>query len=146
MSDPSSVQEPAPPPQPPRPVQSPRLHEAGRGSQSQLEADELYARQLAEHYNRPADYGDRTRGTSYNTRSHAPHLARPKKETGLKPNELYDDREHSFLDGLSNPLSYMWTSLTPVQTTYPSFETTSGKVSSRPSQRSIVLSPISRRR
>ncbi|KAK5168305.1 ubiquitin-binding protein cue5 [Saxophila tyrrhenica] len=45
MSDPSFVaeQEPAAPPRPPRPAQ--------REPVSQLEADERYARQLAEHYN-----------------------------------------------------------------------------------------------
>lgn len=83
MTDPDAVkddeQEEAPPPPPPRPA---------AGHLSQMEADEQYARQLAEHYDRAG--------------SHAPREPRPyarnRNETGLKPNELYDDREHSFLD------------------------------------------------
>ncbi|KAF2651758.1 hypothetical protein K491DRAFT_696200 [Lophiostoma macrostomum CBS 122681] len=80
MSDPSFKAEEAPPPQPPRPSQ-PR---------SQLEADELYARQLAEHYQTQQGYGSRGRGE-------AP-MPRGRQQTGLKPNELYDDKEHSFFD------------------------------------------------
>ena len=102
MSDPGAAQEPAPPPQPPRPVQSPRPPGTGRATQSQLEADELYARQLAEHYNGSTGYNTNQRSASYGSRGQEPHPARPKKETGLRPNELYDDREHSFLDGMSN--------------------------------------------
>jgi len=49
----------------------------------------MYARQLAEHYGGPRRIsGERE-----------PTLPRRKTDTGLKPNELYDDREHSFLDG-----------------------------------------------
>src|SRR3954451_5529721 len=84
MSDPSAQVEPTPPPQPPRP-----RTDATSTPQTQLEADELYARQLAEHYNDSTSYGG----------SREPPLPRPRKETGLKPNELYDDREHSFIDG-----------------------------------------------
>ncbi|KAF2838784.1 hypothetical protein M501DRAFT_1052376 [Patellaria atrata CBS 101060] len=82
MSDPSfQAEDQAPPPQPPRPNQS----------RSQLESDELYARQLAQHYQTSSHgYGGRERGE--------PPLPRPKKQTGLKPNELYDDKEHSFFD------------------------------------------------
>lgn len=47
MSDPDAVREPTPPPQPPRPQAQQRV---GSTPQSQLEADEQYARQLAEHY------------------------------------------------------------------------------------------------
>lgn len=43
MTDPSAAEQDAPPPKPPRPT----------AAQRQLEADEMYARQLAEHYNRP---------------------------------------------------------------------------------------------
>lgn len=84
MSDPDFQAEEAPPPQPPRPTQ-PR---------SQLEADELYARQLAEHYDSTGGYegfGSRSRGD--------PPLPRRHKDSGLKPSELYDDRDHSFFDG-----------------------------------------------
>lgn len=48
MSDPDANQEPPPPAQPPRP-QAP-TQTANPAARSQLEADELYARQLAEHY------------------------------------------------------------------------------------------------
>lgn len=82
MSDPNFKGEEAPPPQPPRPSQ-PR---------SQLEQDEIYARQLAEHYQSSSQgYGSRTRGD--------PPLPGQRRQTGLKPNEMYDDREHSFFDG-----------------------------------------------
>ncbi len=87
MSDPDAVQnepqrEPAPPPPPPRPV--------GRAPMTQVEADELYARQLAEQYENVAAYEARTtnRGPGGPIRRQA---------TGLKPNEMYD-REHSFID------------------------------------------------
>ncbi|KAF2202249.1 hypothetical protein GQ43DRAFT_316349 [Delitschia confertaspora ATCC 74209] len=83
MSDPNfKAEEAAPPPQPPRPSQQ----------RTQLEADELYARQLAEHYQTSYQqgHGSRSRGE--------PPMPQRRKETGLKPNELYDDREHSFFD------------------------------------------------
>ncbi len=94
MSDPDSQRDPAPPPQPPRPVQHPLG--ATSTAQSQLEADEQYARQLAEHYSGAGAYGVPPRSGSRD-----PPLPRPKKDTDLKPNELYDDREHSFIDGTS---------------------------------------------
>ena len=97
MSDPDSQVEPTPPPQPPRPV--PQTVGATTTAQSQLEADEQYARQLAEHYSGAGAYSAAPRTTSRGRRD--PALLRPKRETGLKPNELYDDREHSFLDGMS---------------------------------------------
>ncbi|KAF3766130.1 hypothetical protein M406DRAFT_290512 [Cryphonectria parasitica EP155] len=85
MSDPDAVQhdaaEETPPPQPPRP----------QNTQSQLEADEAYARRLAEHYESSA-YEARTSNRG------PPSQPRRRQETGLKPNELYDDREHSFID------------------------------------------------
>lgn len=86
MSDPDALQHDAddempPPPQPPRPA----------NAQSQLEADEAYARRLAEHYESAA-YEARTSSSRDGP-------ARPRRQqTGLKPNELYDDREHSFID------------------------------------------------
>ncbi|OCK78043.1 hypothetical protein K432DRAFT_418238 [Lepidopterella palustris CBS 459.81] len=81
MSDPDFKEEEAPPPKPPRPTQ-PR---------SQLEADELYARQLAQHYQSTSQgYGSRERGE--------PPMPRRRQDTGLKPNELYGDKEHSFFD------------------------------------------------
>ena len=95
MSDPESQKEPTPPPQPPRPIHSP----IGPTStaRTQLEADELYARQLAEHYGGSETYGGGQRSGSRGRREQP--VPRPKKDTGLKPNELYDDRDHSFFDG-----------------------------------------------
>lgn len=87
MSDPDAVQnepaeESAPPPQPPRPT-------GARAQMSQLEADELYARQLAEHYDNVNAYEGRTanRGPG----------GRPQGQAGLRPAEDYE-REHSFID------------------------------------------------
>ncbi|KAF2107985.1 hypothetical protein BDV96DRAFT_653195 [Lophiotrema nucula] len=79
MSDPSFKAEEAPPPQPPRPTQ--------QQPRSQLEQDEIYARQLAQHYE-----------NSYAQGRGDPSIPQRRQQTGLKPNELYDDREHSFFD------------------------------------------------
>ncbi|KAK5997815.1 CUE domain-containing protein 5 [Cladobotryum mycophilum] len=81
MTDPDAVKnEPqeVPPPQPPRPNQR---------QMSQLEADELYARQLAEHYDNVGAYEARTsnRGAG----------ARPR---GQPRTQLEEERERSFLD------------------------------------------------
>lgn len=92
MTDPDAVQrEEQPPPPPPRPVAEP--HGLSSTSQSQLEADEEYARQLAQQYENVGSYEARTSSRS------APggYSSRPRQETGLKPNEMYD-KEHSFLD------------------------------------------------
>ncbi|OTA83596.1 hypothetical protein M434DRAFT_24746 [Hypoxylon sp. CO27-5] len=88
MSDPDAVQndpvqEEIPPPQPPRPT-------GARSPMSQLEADELYARQLAQHYDNVGAYEARTT-------NRGPGGQYRQQETGLKPNEMYD-REHSFID------------------------------------------------
>jgi hypothetical protein len=81
MSDPSFKADEAPPPKPPRPAQQPR---------SQVEQDEIYARQLAEHYESGYQgHSSRSRGD--------PRLPGQRRETGLKPNELHDDG-HSFFD------------------------------------------------
>jgi len=86
MSDPDAVQndtrEPAPPPPPPRPANRPAL--------TQLEADELYARQLADHYDNVGAYEARTMNRS-------PGGQYRRQATGLKPNEMYE-REHNFID------------------------------------------------
>ncbi|OAX84924.1 hypothetical protein ACJ72_00710 [Emergomyces africanus] len=87
MSDPSAQVE-MPPMMPPRP---PRKDSP---TQRQLEADEMYARQLAEHY---SGGGQRHRAPE-SSWDHEPQLPRQHRETGLKPNELYDDREHNFFD------------------------------------------------
>lgn len=86
MSDPDAAQE-TPPPKPPRPT----------AQQRQLEQDEMYARQLAEHYNavtpRP-NYGP--------PRGQGPPLVsqgynRPSGQ--FRGGEDPDDKEHSFFDG-----------------------------------------------
>ncbi|PVI03196.1 hypothetical protein DM02DRAFT_652816 [Periconia macrospinosa] len=82
MSDPSFKAEEAPPPQPPRPTQQPR---------SQLEQDEIYARQLAEHYeSNYAGQGSRSRGDG------APGRRRQDQQD---PND-----ERSFLDEVAEEL------------------------------------------
>lgn len=85
MTDPESQSDAPAPPQPPRPTQQ----------QRQMEQDERYARQLAAHYQQRAEgyqgYGSRGQGD--------PPLPPRRAQTGLKPNEMYDDREHSFFDG-----------------------------------------------
>ncbi|KAB5582649.1 hypothetical protein GE09DRAFT_1211285 [Coniochaeta sp. 2T2.1] len=88
MTDPDAVRadDEQPPPPPPRP--------AAAAPVSQLEADELYARRLAEQYENSGAYEART---SHSSRSSG-QMPRGRQQTGLKPNELYDDREHSFLD------------------------------------------------
>jgi hypothetical protein len=70
------------PPQPPRP--------RGQGQLSQMEADELYARQLSEHYDTVGDYERRTSNKSGRQQQHQQQQRR----------NTYDDdgREHSFID------------------------------------------------
>lgn len=89
MSDPNAAIE-VPPPQPPRP-QAQRI---GSTPRSQLESDEQYARQLAEHYEGSSSYGPHgPRGVSRGA------YPQGRKQTGLKPNEMYgEEDEHSFLD------------------------------------------------
>lgn len=88
MTDPDAVQRDQPPPQPPRPAADP----LGPTStdRSQLEADELYARQLAEHYENVGAYEART--------SNRGHQHRGRQQTGLGPQDDPYDREHSFID------------------------------------------------
>ncbi|KAG5919032.1 hypothetical protein E4U42_006626 [Claviceps africana] len=79
MTDPDAVREEpeeVPPPQPPRPQ--------GRTQMSQVEADELYARQLAERYDNIGAYEARTSSGNRNAQS----------------NHAWDgdEREHSFID------------------------------------------------
>lgn len=92
MSDPDSQVEPTPPPQPPRRTQSPLA--ATTTAQSQLAADEQYARQLAEHYNGAAAY-EAPRSGSRGGQQNAP--LRPQQNS--RPSDGYDDRERSFIDG-----------------------------------------------
>jgi hypothetical protein len=103
MSDPEAhhEEEPAPPPKPPRPARTPTGLSDTSTPLTQLEADELYARQLAEHYNAPS-----YRPTQRGAQDASQRPPRPKKEMGLKPNELYD-KDHSFIDGKSLYLGYL---------------------------------------
>jgi hypothetical protein len=100
MSDPDSQQrEPPPPAQPPRPARTAPAPAPTSTTQSQLEADELYARQLAEHYSGAGNYGDDgQRRSSSGWGRREPQLPRQQREAGLKPNEMYDD-DHSFVNG-----------------------------------------------
>ncbi|KAM3506828.1 hypothetical protein MY10362_002156 [Beauveria mimosiformis] len=78
MTDPDAAKnepEEQPPARPPRPQ--------GQAPISQVEADELYARQLAEHYDNVGAYEARTSSLNRNGRPRNPED---------------DDREHSFLD------------------------------------------------
>ncbi|KAF7953174.1 hypothetical protein EAE96_006390 [Botrytis aclada] len=89
MSDPDAAIE-VPPPQPPRP----QAQRAGSTPRSQLESDEQYARQLAEHYEGSSSYGPH--GARGGSRGAYPQ---GRKQTGLKPNETYgEEDEHSFFD------------------------------------------------
>lgn len=75
MTDPNSQTEDVPPAKPPRPTTS----------QRQVEADEMYARQLAEHYNRRA----------------APrHFDDDEEARYRQGRESDDEREYSFFDGM----------------------------------------------
>ncbi|KAL8927751.1 MAG: hypothetical protein Q9208_002166 [Pyrenodesmia sp. 3 TL-2023] len=91
MSDPDAQKdEPSPPPQPPRRPTAPTST-----AQSQLAADEQYARQLAEHYNGAAAYGAPRSGS----RGRQGQPVTGWQRTGSKQNEAYDDdRERSFID------------------------------------------------
>lgn len=93
MSDPDAQRnEPTPPPQPPRRPTAPTST-----AQSQLAADEQYARQLAEHYNGAAAYGGPRGGSRVRQN---PTVTGPKK-TGSRQYEAYDEeRERSFIDGM----------------------------------------------
>ncbi|KAK5129319.1 hypothetical protein LTR08_003599 [Meristemomyces frigidus] len=85
MSDPDFKPEEAPPPQPPRPKQ--------RAPQNQLEADEMYARRLADQYSNAHRGQGQSHGQhSYNQRD--PGRRGPNQQRDYDE----DDREHSFFD------------------------------------------------
>jgi len=87
MTDPDAVQhEQPPPPKPPRPV--PEAVAAGSTPQDQLEADELYARQLAQHYENVGAYEQRTSNRGY----------APRTSSRPQPADAEGDRERSFMD------------------------------------------------
>ncbi|KAI5244555.1 hypothetical protein E4T43_03806 [Aureobasidium subglaciale] len=83
MSDPDFKPEEAPPPQPPRPTQA----------QRQLDSDEQYARQLAQHFQSES----RPRHTMRDEDDRGPPL--PNRPRQQRPGPGEDDREYSFFDG-----------------------------------------------
>lgn len=93
MTDPEAVQQEQPPAMPPRPPRKPTTT-----NQSQLDADEMYARQLAEHYNalpaRTQPEQRQQRPDRYNSDLQGSRTGRP----GANPNP--DDYHwRSFIDG-----------------------------------------------
>lgn len=86
MTDPNAEPD-LPPAKPPRPSQH-----ATSTARSQLEADELYARQLSEHYNRrePSYRGDDEHQYQQSRDSNNP-----------------EERDYSFFDGMSSNLSLL---------------------------------------
>jgi hypothetical protein len=97
MTDPESQREPDPPAMPPRP---PRNAPAPQGEMSQMDADEMYARQLQEHYSNAQPRGGRT--GSYNEHLQGSRPGRP----GANPNP--DDVPwRSFVEGSNlHPLAF----------------------------------------
>ena len=100
MSDPDAQVEPIPPPKPPRRTQSPSAPTTT--AQSQLAADEQYARQLAEHYSGAAAYGAPRNDSRNDSRGGQQNGGMMQKQSS-RQNDLYDDeeRERSFIDGTS---------------------------------------------
>lgn len=97
MTDPDAAERDHPPPQPPRPV----VEAVGATSteQTQLEADELYARQLAEHYENVGAYEARTSNRSHPSGGRGRgEMPRGRQQTGLGPHDDPDDREHNFIN------------------------------------------------
>lgn len=82
MTDPKAQEEMTPPPKPPRPTQQ------STTAQRQLEADEMYARQLSDHYNAA---GRRAPPPGWES---DPRYQRP------RGSEESDEREYSFFDGM----------------------------------------------
>lgn len=58
-----------------------------------MAADERYARQLAEHYNGAATYGGAPRPGPNQSRGAL------RNNSGTRPNQYEEEREHSFIDG-----------------------------------------------
>ena len=96
MSDPDAA-EPPPPRQPPRPTQVPTAPTSTY--ESQVVADERYARQLAEHYNGAAAYGGPHRSGSGMRRN--PTLGAPRRGSAQRPapREFDEEPERSWIDG-----------------------------------------------
>ncbi len=95
MSDPDAA-EPPPPAQPPRPARAPTGPMSTK--EDQLAADERYARQLAEHYNGAAAYENPPRSRSGGRRPQPREP--PRSGSAYRAEELHDDRDRSFFDGM----------------------------------------------
>lgn len=91
MTDPSAQVE-LPPIKPPRPS-----HVPTSTAQRQLEADERYARQLAEHYNEAG-----RRGPSSDWNGHRYPRQRRDSDLYSEEEEEEEEREHSFFEGMQN--------------------------------------------
>lgn len=94
MTDPDAVREPDPPSMPPR---APRAAPLSQGQMTQMEADEMYARQLQEHYGN----SESRRSGSYNEHLQGSRPGRP----GANPNPD-DVTWRSFIDGMSPSGAY----------------------------------------
>lgn len=81
MTDPTAQEDMVPPPKPPRPTQQ----RSTSTTQRQLEADEMYARRLAEHYNS-------RRGPASDWQND-PRYHQP------RGGEEAEDKEYNFFDG-----------------------------------------------
>ncbi|KAL9129089.1 MAG: hypothetical protein Q9217_002361 [Psora testacea] len=92
MSDPDAA-ESVPPPQPPRREQVPA--QPISTEESQLAADERYARQLAEHYNTVNAQGSRPDSRA---RPQQQFKGPPRSSTGQTPDQFHEERERSFID------------------------------------------------
>lgn len=92
MTDPEAAERDQPPPPPPRPLAEP----VGPTSTdpSQLEADERYARQLAEHYENVGAYEARTSNRAYRGTS----VPRGRHHAGTGAYDQHYEREHSFIE------------------------------------------------
>ncbi|KAJ5995739.1 hypothetical protein N7481_002716 [Penicillium waksmanii] len=85
MTDPTAQEDMVPPPKPPRPSQQPTST-----TQRQMDSDEMYARQLAEHYNAGQGQGQR--------RAPAPGWENDPRYRQPRGSEDSDDKEYSFFD------------------------------------------------
>lgn len=86
MTDPNAAEQDIPPAKPPRPGQN-----APPAMRSQVESDELYARQLAEHYNR----------------RRAPRSDLDEQdEASRRESANSEEKDYSFFDGMSNAFFY----------------------------------------
>jgi hypothetical protein len=87
MTDPTAQEDMVPPPKPPRPSQAPTST-----TQRQLEADEQYARQLAEHYNAPQ--GGR--------RGPAPGWENDPRYRQPRGSEDSEEKDYNFFEGIES--------------------------------------------